>query len=143
MNIHQSYLQGPFNYGLCQLIRSRNKLDINRIDYLKDTERCRLIIFLEIGLSQVKEVNAFLKEKTLIIEAPLIPDYAKPFRTHLMAQEILSYEEDGVPEIGFSEVQLDKGYNYELCSFHMINPGLLKVILSYHPTKNKNKYETN
>jgi|GEM_PF-1296492 len=143
MNIHQSYLQGPFNYGLCQLIKSRNQLEINRIDYLKDTDRSRLIIFLEIGQLSGREVNVFIKGKTLIIEAPLMPEYEKPLRTHLMAHEILSYQKEGLPEIGFSEVQLDKGYNYDLCSFNLINPGLLKVILRYHSSRNKNKHEIN
>jgi hypothetical protein len=105
MNTYQSYLQGNFDPRPCQLVKSRNQLGIDRIDYIKDTEKNRLVIFLESNLQLAQEVNAFMKEKTLIIEATLLQDYEKPFKTHLIGQEDLSgYESEGL-EIGFSEVK--------------------------------------
>jgi hypothetical protein len=143
MNIQQSYHKGLFDSRLCQLIKSRNQLGIDRIDYIKDTERNRLVIFLESDLLFTREVNVFMNEKKLIIEAPVPVDYEKPFKTHLIPRDELSGYDNEDLDIGFSEVQLDQGYTYDMFSSQMINPGLLKVILSYHSARNKNKQITN
>ena len=47
MNIQSSYRPGPFDSKFCHVIKSRNDLGIDRIDYIKDSQRGRLVIFLE------------------------------------------------------------------------------------------------
>ena len=38
-------------------------------------------------------------------------------------------------QVGFSELQLEKGFSYVLVSSRMISPGLLKIVLSYKRIK--------
>lgn len=132
MNIQQSYHHSPFDSNFCHVIKSRNELEISRIDYLKDTQRGQLVIFLESTLLFEQEVNALVQENNLIIEALRSLEFGKPFRTHLVDNQLLSDQEKGVLTIGFSEVQLKRGFRYTVLSCQMINPGLLKVILSFH-----------
>lgn len=139
MNIHQSYYHSPLDSKFCHVIKSRNDLKISRIDYLKDTQRGQLVIFLESDLLYDREVNALLQENNLIIEAPRSLEYEKPFKTHLIDKESLSDYEKGVLAIGFSEVHLNRGFRYTIFSCQMINPGLLKVILSFHPVIKNSK----
>ncbi len=135
MNIQQSYHHNPFDSKFCHVIKSRNDLEISRIDYLKDTKRNQLAIFLESNLLFDREVNALLQGNNLIIEAPRSLEYEKPFKTHLIDKESLSDYEKGILAIGFSEVQLSRGFRYTILSCQMITPGLLKVILSFHPVR--------
>jgi hypothetical protein len=88
---------------------------------------------MESNLLYDREVNALLQGNNLIIEAPRSLEYEKPFRTHLVDKESLSDYEKEILEIGFSEVCLNPGFRYAILSCRMINPGLLKVILSIHP----------
>jgi hypothetical protein len=133
MNIQQSYHHNPLDLNFCHVIKSHNDLEIGRIDYLKDTQRGQLVIFMESNLLYDREVNALLQGNNLIIEAPRSLEYEKPFRTHLVDKESLSDYEKEILEIGFSEVCLNPGFRYAILSCRMINPGLLKVILSIHP----------
>ena len=141
MNIQQSYHHGQFDSKFCHVIKSRNELEISRIDYLKDTQRGQLVIFLESTLLFEQEVNALVHENNLIIEALRSSEFGKPFRTHLVDNQLLSGQEKGVLTIGFSEVQLKRGFRYTVLSCQMINPGLLKVILSFHQLR-KNSERT-
>jgi hypothetical protein len=141
MNIQQSYHHNPLDLNFCQVIKSRNDLKISRIDYLKDTQRGQLVIFLESNLLHDREVNALLQGNNLIIEAPRSLEYEKPFKTHLMDKESLSDYDKGILAIGFSEVHLNPGFRYTILSCRMINPGLLKVTLGFHPVR-KNSSNT-
>jgi hypothetical protein len=141
MNIQQSYHQNPLDLKFCHVIKSHNDLEISRIDYLKDTQRGQLVIFLESNLICDREVNALLQGNNLIIEAPRSLEYEKPFKTHLIDKESLSDAEKGVLAIGFSEVQLNPGFRYTILSCRMINPGLLKVTLGFRPAR-KNSSNT-
>ena len=143
MNIHQSYHHGPLGSKFCHIIKSRNDLKISRIDYLKDSQGGKLVIFLESNLLYDREVIALLQENKLIIEAPRSLEYEKPFKTHLIDKESLSDYEKGVLAIGFSEVHLDRGFKYRISSCQMINPGLLKVILSFHPARKNSRNTIN
>jgi len=143
MNIQQSYHHHPFDLKFCHVIKSRNDLEISRIDYLKDTQKGQLVIFLESNLLQNLEVNAILQGNNLIIEAVRSLEYEKPLRTHLIGNETLSEYEKGGSDIGFTEVQLKPGFSYGILSYKMIHPGLLKVILSFQQHKNKLKDNVN
>ncbi|KPL16204.1 MAG: hypothetical protein AMS26_05470 [Bacteroides sp. SM23_62] len=140
MNIHPPYHQSHNDAEFCQVIKSRNDLQINRIDSIKDTQRGRLVIYLESDLLSGHEVNAFMQGMNLVIEAPRLLEYEKPLRTRLIGDETLSDYEKGGDEIGFSEVQLNQGFSYSILSCQMITPGLLKIILNFKQhKKNLNK----
>jgi hypothetical protein len=139
MNTQSIYHPYQTDAKYCQVIKSRNDLQINRIDSFKDTEKGRLVIFLESDLLSGHEVNAFLQGLNLIIEAPRPMEYEKPFRMHLIEADALSDYEKGGNEVGFSEVHLNHGFSYSLFSYRMITPGLLKIILNFKQHKNKSK----
>jgi len=139
MNTHTSYETKFFDSKFCHVIKSRNNLAIDRIDYIKDSQRDRLVIFLESEYLIDREVNAIIQDNNLIIEAPRSLDFDKPFKTHLMDKETLSETDRGLLDIGFSEVQLNRGYKYSVISCQMINPRLLKVILNFHPVRKNQK----
>jgi len=143
MYIHPSYHRNIFESKLCQVIKSRNDLEIERIDYLKDTQKGQLVIFLESNLLFDPEINASMQGNNLIIEAYRSMNYQKPFKTHLIDEKTLLEQENGGLEIGFTEVQLNKDFRYTILSCQMINPGMLKVILSFHLQKSKLKSTIN
>ncbi len=78
-----------------------------------------------------REINAIVKGNRLILEAPLLSSYNKPFRTHLIGREIKNEFDEGLTEIGFSELKLKLGYHYNLVSCQTIDSKLIKVILGY------------
>ncbi len=137
MNIHPPYHQSHNDSKCCQVIQTRNDLQIDRIDSFKDIQRRRLVIYLESNLLSECEVNAFMQGKNLVIEAPRRLEYDKPFRTHLIGGETLSDFGKGEDEIVFSEVQLYDGFSYSLLSYQMITPGLLKITLGFQQHKNR------
>ncbi len=141
MNTQQSYHQNLSDLKFCHVIKSRNDLKISRIDYLKDIQRGQLTIFLESNLLCDREVNALMQGNTLIIEAPRSLEYEKPFKTHLIDKESLLDYEKGMLAIGFSEVDLNPGFKYTILSCQMINPGLLKVILSFYPVRKNSRIQ--
>ena len=144
MNIQQSYHHSSFDPKFCHVIKSRNDLEISRIDYLKDARNSQLVIFLESNmLFDLEAVNALMQGNNLIIEAPRSMEYEKPFRTHLIDRESLLDQEKGVIKIGFSEVQLKQGFKYTLLSCQMINPGLLRVNLSFHQIRKNSENKFN
>jgi hypothetical protein len=70
-------------------------------------------------------------------------EYEKPFKMHLIDKESLSDYEGGVLTIGFSELHLNQSFRYTLLSCQMINPGLLKVILSFYPVRKNTRNSIN
>ncbi len=132
MNINSSYHRGLFDFNNSHVIKSRNDLKLDSIEYIEDYPRKQLVIFLECDPQLTTEVKAFIQENSLIIEGLRQLDSRKPFRTHLIKRETLSDYEKGRVEIGFSEVQLNSRFRYSMLSCQMIKGGLLKVILSFH-----------
>jgi len=120
------------------VISSQNELQINRIEYLYETQRGRLVLLLESDLPLDQEVNAFIKGDYLIIEASRTLGYEKPFRTHLIEKEGFSNNEQESLKIGFSELKLSHGSNYYISSCQRVNPRLIKVILNAQPLSNYN-----
>jgi hypothetical protein len=137
MNLITTYHSGHLDSKFCQVVKSRNDLKIKRVDYIKDPQRSRLILYLESDLLSGQEVNAFMQGMNLVIEAPYLLEYEGPVRRHLVEYAKISDYDKDIYEIGFSEVQLDKGFSYILISCRMISPGLLKVVLSLKKLKNK------
>jgi hypothetical protein len=120
------------------VIKSRNELQIKRIEYLNGKFKDQWILLLESDVPMDQDVNAFIKEDTLIIEAPHSLEFEKPFRTHLFESDSLSESERGGLEIMFSELKLNQGFKYEIVSFQVINSRLIKIILSFQPVKEYN-----
>ncbi len=135
MNFHPSYNLGLLDSKFCHIIKTRNDLQIERIEFFSDKRRNLLVLLLENNLSLEPGVKAFIQGKNLIIEAPRTLDYNKPFRTHLIERETLSDYEKGSLEIRFSEVQLNQNFSYSILSCMAVSSRLLKVILSFRPIK--------
>lgn len=135
MNLITSYHHGHLDAEFCHVIKSRNDLKIKRTDYIQDTQRNRLILYLESDLLSGQEVNAFIQGMNLVIEAPRLLEYERPLRRHLIEYATLSDYDKEIYQVGFSELQLEKGFSYVLVSSRMISPGLLKIVLSYKRIK--------
>ena len=137
MNIQTSYQRNIIDSKFCRLIKSRNDLQINRIGYVKNLQRGRIVISLESDFILNPEVNAFIHGNTLVIESLRTLDIEKPFKTHFIDNELRSNYDKDIFNIGFSEVQLNRDFRYSVLSYQKINPGQLKVVLSFHPLKRK------
>jgi hypothetical protein len=124
---------------ICNVLKSQNHLEIGRIDYINDKQRKQLILIMDSNQSLGREVNVILKGCNLILEATCEQDYDMPFRTHLIERKVVVDYENEDPDIGFSEIKLNPGYNYNVLSSQVINPGSIKVVLQYrYLKKNKN-----
>jgi len=80
---------------------------------------------IDIGL------KAFLKGNILLLEAPLISSYNKPFRMHHLGQKNREEYEEGLTLIGFSEIKLKPGYSYRLISYQVHDSNMIEVILGF------------
>ena len=136
MNTYHSFNRGLLDSKFCHLKNAKNDLQIERVEYFSNKQKDLLVLLLESNSPFEREVKAFIKGNNLIIEAPCSLVYNKPFRTHLIEKEILSDYEKGNLDIGFSEVQLNQSFSYNILSWQSINPIMLKVILRIHPLKN-------
>lgn len=133
MNIQPSNYRNRHISYFCHVMRSQNALQIHRIEYLNDAQRDRLVILLESELPLDHEVNAFLKNDHLILEASHSVSYERPFRTHLIPEDYFSERAPERMEIGFSELVLNHDFKYNVVSCQLINPMLVKVILEFRP----------
>lgn len=124
------------------MTEERQNMAIKKIDQIYDKRNDRLILMVSTKEMLEGEVKAFLKENTLILEAPIIRDYIKPVHTHLIDSEFLSKFDEEASLIAFSEVKLKPGYYYLIQSCQLVNSRLVKIILksefSFHKTKNLN-----
>lgn len=118
-------------------LKLQNDLKIERPAYLRDTTHNNLIVLVESNMGLTQDVNIYIRGSIMIIEAVRDLDYEKPFRSRLIQKELMYEFENRGLEAGFSELQLDRGYKYELLSHQVISPGLLKVILSYEKINKK------
>jgi len=131
MYINPSTYRNKFDSHLRHVKKSRNDLNIGRVEYIRDYQRNQLAILIECDLRINTEVNAFIQEDKMIIESFHSAEYSKPFKTHLIKKEILSDFEKGEAEVQFSEVHLNHGFKYSMLSCQMIKDGLIKVILNF------------
>jgi len=131
MYIKPSYYREKFDSHFRRVKKSRNNLNIGRVEYIRDYQREQLVVLIECDLRLNTEVNAFIKEDRLIIESFHSREYSKPFKTHLIKKKTLADFEKGEAEVEFSEVHLNHGFKYSMLSCQMIKDGLIKVILSF------------
>ena len=131
MYIKPSFYQNKFDSHFRHARKSRNDLNIGRVEYIRNYQREQLVILIECDLRLNTGVNAFIQEEKLIIESFHSSEYSKPFKTHLIKKETLADFEKGEAEVEFSEVHLKHGFKYSMLSCQMIKGGLIKVILSF------------
>jgi hypothetical protein len=110
---------------------SRNPLRVGIVNFIWDHHRRQLILIMESEQSFSREVTPLLKDNTLILEAPLVPTYEKPVRSHLIGRQAQDDLENGTADIGFSEIKLKPGYQYTIISSEVMDSRLFKVILGY------------
>jgi len=133
MNIQPSDYRNRHISYFCHVMRSQNELQINRIEYLNDSQRDRLVILLESDRPLDNGVNAFLKNDHLILEASRSLDFEKPFRAHLIDREFLTGKVPDSNQIGFSELVLNHDFKYNVVSCQLVNPLLVRVVLDFKP----------
>ena len=138
MHFQTTYSGNRADSNFCHVIKSRNELQIKRIEYLNGKYKDQWILLLESDLPLDQDVKAFIEEDTLIIEASHSLEYGKPFRSHLLESDRLSESEQGGLEIMFSELKLNHGFKYDIVSYQVINSRLIKIILSFQPVKEYN-----
>jgi len=137
---HRMY-QNMSEQAAGQMGNNRDHLKIKKIDRVYDRNRDQLILMVSAGEMLDREVNVFLKENCLVLEAPHQLEYNKPFRTHLMDKETRYDTEMEDSPIGFSEVKLKPGYHYTLLSYQLINPTLLKIILKSNVSNRQSSHK--
>ena len=131
MYIKPSYYRNKFDSNFRHARKSRNDLNIGRVEYIRNYQREQLVILIECDLRLNTEVNAFIQEDKLIIESFHSTEYNKPFKAHLIKKETLADFEKGEADVKFSEVQLNLGFKYSMLACQMIKDSLIKVILSF------------
>ncbi len=114
-----------------QFSRSGNSLGIGNLTFIWDQQKKQVVLIMDTDQMIGREVKALLEGNRLILEAPLISSYNKPFRTHLLGWESREEFEEGFTVIGFSEVKLKYGYQYHLISCQAVGPKMIKVILGF------------
>ena len=114
-----------------QLLKTENTLGIGNLTFIWDLDKEQLVLIMDTNKNISTEIKALLKGNSLLLEAPLVSSYNKPFRSHLIGQELRDEIEDGFTGIGFSEVKLKYGYNYHLISCLAIDPKMIKVVLGF------------
>jgi hypothetical protein len=112
------------------ILRNRNHLGITRLTFIRDKFRDQLMIMAESEQMISKEVYVFLKKNILVIEDPLKVDLERPYRTHLIGKKNLDEFISEAPGINFTEVRLSKKYYYNIKSYDIIKPGVLRILLS-------------
>ncbi len=117
-----------------QFLTPRDSLGIVHTDSLWDNNRKQIVYIIKTGQMVTREIEVSLKGNMMILEAPLVASYDKPFRTHKVGKELRNEVEEGLTVIGFSEFKLKPGYHYTVMSSQVINPNLIKVILGFRPT---------
>ncbi len=122
-----------------QISKSSNPLGIGNTNFIWDHKKHQLVLIIETSQMVSRKINAILKGNRLILEAPLISSFNKPFRTHLIDKEYRDEIEYGLMQIGFAEVILKSRYKYHLITCQSIDSRLIKVVLGFrHMERNSN-----
>jgi len=121
---------------VCNFLKEQSDLGISKIEYIMKKHQNLMILLAESDLlMNENELYAFVRDHTLVIEATLHVDVEKPVRTHLIERKNLEEFDHEIAEIRFAEIKLDKKYRYNVISWNMIKPGLLKIVMSCKPVK--------
>ena len=100
-------------------------------DFVWNLNKSHLVVIIETDRMLAREIDARIRDNTLVLEAPLISSYEMPYKTHLIGQELRKEIEEGYGEIGISEVRLKPGYQYSLITCEVVEPKLIKVIFEF------------
>ena len=114
-----------------QFSKQENSLSIGNLTSIWDQNKKQLILIMDTSRLIYNEIRAYLKGNSLFLEAPLVLSYNKPYRSHLMGKENRDEIENGLTLIGFAEVKLRYGYQYQVISCQAIEPNMIKVILGF------------
>ncbi len=139
MNTHSLKCAGFFQPAYCQVVKSQNELDINRVNSFNNRKNNTLVFLMESGISDDMETNATIRGNNLVLEALRVIDLGKPVRMHLLEDESITENDIALTKIGFSEFILRRGFRYQIQSCEVLKPGLIKVNLTYSPKKTNNK----
>ncbi len=107
----------PYLYSVS---KSAKPLSITKTDCLWDKFQHKLMLVITCDQLVSQESKVWLKDQMLLVESPVVSAVEKPFRKHLIDQEI-----------GVAKITLKSGYHYKLQSFQLINSSLITVSLSY------------
>ena len=131
MYMKQINHQRSFEHLNYNLIKSQNHLRIRKVKKINEKKKEQLVLLVDTDEIIDNEVNAFIKGNSLILEAPYQVFDSKPIRTHLLDRDTNGDLDEEISVIGFSQIQLRKGFHYELISCQLVNPGLVKILLKY------------
>ena len=109
--------------------KSINNLGIFKVDRKFNVNTNQLILLVQTSKNLDKEVDAFLEGNKLVLGSSLQMEFNQPYRAHLVDKDLYNDELD-VSIIGFSEIDLKPQYHYTLDSCQLINPNLVKIILT-------------
>jgi hypothetical protein len=118
------HLRNPF-------LGSGNSLGIGNPNFLWDQRNSRLILTMESNQIIDRDIRAHVKGNSLLLEAPLLSSYNKPFRTHHLGKKYTEEYEDALTLIGFSEIKLKHGYKYRLISCQVFDTNMIEVVLGF------------
>ena len=79
-----------------QISISSNPLGIGNANFIWDQKKQQPVLIMETHQMVGREIKAILKGNRLILEAPFISSYTKPFRTHLIDKANKAEIEDGL-----------------------------------------------
>lgn len=108
-----------------------NTLNIERIEYIRNPSNKQLIMLVETSEMLSRDINITVNGSRLIIEAMKDLGYNKPLYMYRMDQDGISEFETGGMQVAFGEIELKGHHQYTVTSFDLVNPNLMKIILSY------------
>jgi hypothetical protein len=111
--------------------KSGNSLGIGNITFNWDHAKKQLILNVETRRKMSSDIKAVLKGNRLTFEAPLVYNYNKPLRTHLIGSETREEFEDGFTVVAQSQIRLKHGYHYHLISCQVHDPNRIQAVLGF------------
>lgn len=118
--------------------RIPNTLNIERIEYIRNPSNKQLIMLVETSEMLSRDINITVNGSRLIIEAMKDLGYNKPLYMYQMDKDGISEFETGGMQVAFGEIELKGHHQYTVTGFDVINPNLMKIILSYDPNVKNN-----
>lgn len=118
--------------------RITNSLNIERIEYIRNPSNKQLIMLVETSEMLSRDINITVNGSRLIIEAMKDLGYNKPLYMYQMDKDGISEFETGGMQVAFGEIELKGHHQYMVTGFDVINPNLMKIILSYDTNAKNN-----
>ena len=133
MNRFEMMQQGTAYNIKAYINHTHNNLGIKNIERIFNKPSSRLILMINTREKLDDEVNAFIRKDKLILESVIEMELNRPYRMHHTGRDLHDDEMD-ISIIGFSEIDLKPGYRYQVQSCKLVNPNLVKVVLSSKET---------